>query len=234
MPIQGELCQLIQEVSLFQNINESQLEEIAQLGQILKLKKQQSVFFQGDKAQGFYVVLSGKVKIFKLSLEGKEQIFHIFGPKEPFGEVPVFAGETFPANAEAIEDSEIMFFPSEKLYQAFAHNPSLAINMLTVLAKRLRMFTRLVEDLSLRELPSRLAAYIMHLQDEQKGASTINLEISKGTLSKILGTTQESLSRVFKRMTEAGIIVLDKRKVTILDDGQLEDLAEGYTSLKGE
>jgi CRP/FNR family transcriptional regulator len=234
MPVQTNICQLIQQVSLFQDLNESQLQEIGSLCQVGKYTKHQSVFSQGERAKGFYVVHSGKVKVFKLSLEGKEQILHVFGPKEPFGEVPVFAGDTFPASAECIEDSELLFFPLDKLYDAFAKNPALAMNMLSVLAKRLRMFTRLVEDLSLKELPTRLAAYIMHLQDEQKGASTVDLEISKGNLSKVLGTTQESLSRAFKRMTEAGIIVLDKRHVTILNDGALEDLAEGYTNLKDE
>src|SRR6056297_201813 len=231
MSIHTDICQLVQKVSLFQNLDEKQLQEIASVCQVVKYNKNQNIFSQGERAKGFYVVLSGKVKVFKLSLEGKEQILHIFGPKEPFGEVPVFAGDTFPAYAEPIENSELMFFPLNKLNVAFAQNPSLAMNMLSVLAQRLRMFTNLVEDLSLRELPSRLAAFIMHLQDEQGGATTVNLGISKGNLSKILGTTQESLSRVFKRMNDAGIILLDKRMITILDDGQLEDLAEGYTSL---
>lgn len=83
-------------------------------------------------------------------------------------------------------------------------------------------------------LQTLLAAYVIHLQDEQEGAETLNLGISKGDLSKVLGTTQKSLSRVFKRMNDAGIIALDKRRLIVLEDGQPEDLAEGNTSLRSD
>ncbi|NTV32610.1 MAG: cyclic nucleotide-binding domain-containing protein, partial [Deltaproteobacteria bacterium] len=74
-------------------------------------RKGESIFSEGEEGNGFYVVITGRVKIFKLSSEGKEQILHFFGPGEPFGEVPVFAGQQFPANAEALEQSRVFFFP---------------------------------------------------------------------------------------------------------------------------
>ncbi len=229
-----DVCKLIHDIPLFQGMEEEQFQRLASLCHIASYTKGQHIFAQGDPGKGFYVILSGKVKIFKLSPEGKEQILHIFGPGDPIGEVPVFAGETFPAYAEAFKDSKLMFFQREKLQELFGNNPAIGLNMLAIMAKRLRMFTRLVEDLSLRELPGRLAAYIMHLQDNQNGAETVELDISKGTLAKILGTSQETLSRTLKRMNEAGIISIDKRSITIINDADLEDLAEGYVSLKGD
>ena len=207
------------------------MQEMEDISQKLRFDRNQTIFSQGDPGHGFYVVLDGKVKVYKLSLEGREQILHVFGPGEPIGEVPVFAGDTFPAHALALEESRLFFFPRDRLRRLFEQDPSLAMNMLAVLAGRLREFTRLVEDLSLKELPSRLASYLVQLQDAQGGKEQVNLEVSKGTLSKVLGTSQETLSRVLKRMNEAEIIDVDKRRITILHDGALEDLAEGSTTL---
>ena len=88
------------------------------------------------------MVVSGKVKIFKVSMEGKEQILHIFGPGEPFGEVPVFAGQQFPASAEALEKSRLFFFSREAFIDLIKRNPDLALNMLAVLSRRLRRFAK--------------------------------------------------------------------------------------------
>jgi CRP/FNR family transcriptional regulator len=218
-------------VQLFQGLSKDQLRELESVGQRSAYPAGGAIFSQGDPAHGFYVILSGRVKVYKLSPEGREQILHIFGSGEPIGEVPVFAGEAFPAHAETLEPSELWFLPRDRLRDLFARDPSLALNMLAILSKRLRRFTDLIEDLSLKEIPARLAAYLMQLQDSQGGGSTISLDVSKGVLAKILGTSQETLSRVLRRMTEAGILEVRQKKITIHNDGMLEDLAEGYTGL---
>jgi CRP/FNR family transcriptional regulator len=221
----------LENVELFRELNSDQLRELESTGQRSTYPAGGAIFSQGDPAQGFYVILSGRVKVYKLSPEGREQILHLFGPGEPIGEVPVFAGETFPAHAETLERSELWFLPRDRLRQLFAQDPSLALNMLAILSKRLRRFTNLIEDLSLKDIPARLAAYLMHLQDGQGGADTLHLDVSKGVLAKILGTSQETLSRVLRRMSEAGVLEMRSKTITILDDGMLEDLAEGHTTL---
>ncbi len=227
-----DTIQNLQNVQLFQGLSEEQLRGLESMGQRISHPSGGAIFSQDDAARGFYVILSGRVKVYKLSPEGREQILHLFGPGEPIGEVPVFAGETFPAHAETMEPSELWFLPRESLRELFARDPSLALNMLAILSKRLRRFTDLIEDLSLKEIPARLAAYLMHLQDAQGGYSDISLDVSKGVLAKILGTSQETLSRVLRRMAEAGILEVEQKRISIKDDGMLEDLAEGYTSLR--
>ncbi len=219
------------DIPLFQGLKDDQLREIESICRWKSYVKGETIFRQDQRAEGFYVVQSGKVKVYKLSPEGKEQILHIFSSGHPIGEVPVFAGSTFPAHAQAHENCELLFFQRDHLRDLFARDPSLAMNMLAVLAKRLRDFTNTIEDLTLKELPSRLATYLMHLQDESGGQATVHLDVTKGTLAKILGTTQETLSRVFKRMSDESIIKMERRTITILNDAALEDLAEGFTSL---
>lgn len=159
-------------------------------------------------------------------MDGKEQILHIFGPGEPFGEVPVFTGKCFPANSEAISKSTIFFFPREAFVDLISKHPSLALNMLGVLSKRLRQFTVQVENLSLKEVPGRLAAYLLFLSNEQGSSDLVDLNISKGQLASLLGTIPETLSRIFTKMSSLNLIEVDGRHIKLLDIDGLEDLSE--------
>ena len=125
-------------------------------------KKGQTIFSEGDEGAGFYAIISGRVKIFKLSPEGKEQILHMMGAGEIFGEVPVFTGQEYPANAEAHINSSLLFFPRNSFIELVKKDPSLSLNMLALLSWRLRRFAALIEDLSLKEVPGRLAAYLLY------------------------------------------------------------------------
>jgi CRP-like cAMP-binding protein len=166
------------------------------------------------------------VKVFKVSSEGKEQILHILGPGEPVGEVAVFSGRQFPANAEALVRSHLLFFPRASFVELIASNPSLALNMLAVLSNRLRQFTIQIEHLSFREVPGRLAAYLIYLADEQGKGDFLTLNISKGQLARVLGTIPETLSRVLARMTRQRLIETKGRTIWLVDRRALEKLAE--------
>jgi CRP/FNR family transcriptional regulator len=98
--------------------------------------------------------------------------------------------------------------------------------MLAVLSMRLRQFTVQVESLSLKEVPGRLASYLMVLREEQGGADLVTLGISKGQLARLLGTIPETLSRMFAKMSDQGLIRVDGRRIRLLDPGGLEALAE--------
>jgi CRP/FNR family transcriptional regulator len=222
---------IVSEIPLFKGLPQDQLQEVTQIALDKRFTKGQSIFSEGDEGNGFYVVAEGLVKVFKLSVEGKEQILHIFGQGEPFGEVPVFAGQDFPAHAEAISESRLFFFPRAAFTGLIRQNPSLALNMLAVLSKRLRQFTVQVEHLSLREVPGRLAAYLIYLSDEASVQSCVDLNISKGQLASLLGTIPETLSRIFAKMTRQGLIQVDGPRIKIVDRIGLEELAMGNKSM---
>jgi CRP/FNR family transcriptional regulator len=180
---------------------------------------------EGDEGNGFYIVAEGQVKIFKTSVEGKEQILHIYGPGNPFGEVPVFSGSRFPANAMALVKSRILFLPREAFVRLIAEHPSLSMNMLGELSMRLRQFTVQIENLSLKEVPSRLASYLTVLAEEQGRSDRVDLTISKGQLASLLGTIPETLSRIFAKMSAQNLIRVDGRQIHLLDTAGLEDLS---------
>jgi CRP/FNR family transcriptional regulator, dissimilatory nitrate respiration regulator len=218
-------------IPLFSDLAEEQLQELAMIVIDQVFRRGQTIFLEGEEGSGFYVVITGKVKIYKLSADGKEQILHILGPGEPFAEVPVFAGQRFPANAEALEESRLFFFPRAGFLELIRRHPSLALNMLAVLSRRLRQLAGLVEDLSLKEVPARLAAYILYSSDRQQGASEFELEIAKGQLASLLGTIPETLSRILAKMVKEGLIESSGPRITILDKAGLQELAAGVRRL---
>lgn len=221
-----EIIKHIASIPLFKGLPKEQVEELAMIVVDQIFKKGQVIFSEGDEGTGFYVVVGGRVKIFKVSSEGKEQILHIFGPGEPFGEVHVFTGQHFPAHAEAMEESRLFFFPRDSFINLIKRTPSIALNMLGILSMRLRRFTHLIEDLSLKEVPGRLAAYLLYLSKQKKGANDLELTITKTQLASLLGTIPETLSRILGRMVKQGLIASEGPRIRIVDREGLEDLAE--------
>ena len=214
------------QIPLFEGLPPEQLEDLAMIMTDQIFGKGEMIFSEGEEADGFYVAFKGRVKVYKLSPEGKEQILHILGPGEPFGEVPVFTGQRFPAHAEAMEESRVLFFPKEAFVDLVRRNPSLALNMLGVLSKRLRRFTALIDDLSLKEVPGRLAAYLLYLTTQAKGSGEIELPITKTQLASLLGTIPETLSRILGKMTAQDLIKTDGRRIRIVDRESLQELID--------
>ena len=221
-----EIDHIISDIPLFNGLPEDQLLAIKQIAVEKKVNKGEAIFSEGDEGKGFYVVLEGRVKIYKVSAEGKEQILHIFGQGQPFGEVPVFAGQNFPANAQAISKGRVLFFPRTAFVTLITENPSLSLNMLAVMASKLREFSVQIENLSLKEIPARLASYLIYLAEEQHSEEAVTLGISKGQLASMLGTIPETLSRIFAKLSGQGLIKVQGPKIALLDREGLEDLAE--------
>ena len=221
-----KILDIIPTIPLFNGLPDDQITAIKQIAIEKQLNKGEIIFSEGEEGKGLFVVAKGRVKVFKVSSEGKEQILHIFGRGQPFGEVPVFAGQRFPANAQAIEKTRVLFFPRVAIVNLIAANPSLALNMLAVMSKKLRQFAVQIENLSLKEMPARLASYLVYLAEEQVEDDVVRLKISKGQLASILGTIPETLSRIFAKLSGQDLIRVEGKKITILDRDALEDLAE--------
>lgn len=217
---------LIAGTILFEGLPEHHINELLKIAREKEFNKSEFIFSEGEDGNGFYINVEGQVKIFKLSSEGKEQILHVFGPGEPYGEVPVFSGQTFPANAEALSKCRALFFPRKAIVDLITENPSIALNMLAVLSLRLRRFTVQVENLSLKEVPGRLAAHLLMLFHEQDKTKTIHLTISKSQLASLLGTIPETLSRILRKMAGQDLIDVQGRKIKLLDIEGLEMLAQ--------
>ncbi len=218
--------QILSQSILFAGLPEADIEALLAIAVEKPVTAGELIFSEGDPGDGFYVTIEGLIKIYKLSTEGKEQILHMFGPGEPFGEVPVFSGQAFPATAEGVKKGRVLFFPRRAFRDLIAQKPSVAMNMLGVLSQRLRHFTVQVENLSLKEVPARLAGYFLLQAEAQNNPERITLNISKGNLASFLGTIPETLSRMLRKMSEQELISVEGREIRLLDRQGLEDLAE--------
>jgi CRP/FNR family transcriptional regulator len=221
----------LSQVDLFNGLSLQELDEITRIISDKQYTKGQVVFSEGDAGIGFYIVISGRVKVYKVSPDGKEQIMHIFGPGKPFAEVPVFEGSRYPASAEAMEKCRLFFLPKKGFVKLIQENPSLAMNMLGSLSQRLKQFSHLIEALSLKEVPGRLASYLLYLSDKNGSIDEFELDIAKSQLASFLGTIPETLSRIFTKMASKELVKINGPLIVIVDRTGLEDLAEGETKL---
>jgi CRP/FNR family transcriptional regulator len=212
-------------IPLFKDLSKNQHQALARIALNRSFRKGQTIFSEGDEGTGFYAILSGRVKIFKLSPEGKEQIFHLFGTGEIFGEVPVFTGQGYPAHAEACIQSSLLFFPRTAFIELIKKDPSLSLNMLAVLSSRLRRLAALIEDLSLKEVPGRLAAYLLYVSSRERNPDEFDLNIPKNQLASILGTIPETLSRILNKMNRQKLISSKGSRIRILNRTILEGIA---------
>jgi CRP/FNR family transcriptional regulator len=184
------------------------------------------LFQQGEKATGFYVVASGKVKIYKLSPDGKERILHVIQPGNSFADAAIFADGCYPAFAETLEKSKLIFFPKTDFLNLLHQHSQISINMIGGLARFLRQFTTQIEDLTFRDVPARLARYLSDLGGDH--LVHLVLPISKSQLASNLGTVSETLSRTFRKLSDEGIIKVQGKNIEIQDVDRLLDLANSY------
>ena len=213
---------------LFAGLDAGDLRLVEQASQRLMADKGTFLFFQDDPADRFYVVLSGKVKIFKSSPDGKEQILLMAGPGDSFGEAALFAQKIYPAAALVVESGEIVYFMHDRFMALIHDRPTIAINMIARLAMLLHHLTRLVERLALEDVATRLAEYLLDLlPDENQADGTVTLGEKKMVLASILGTIPETLSRAFAKLSKLGVISIDGQTIIVHDRRRLADIAAG-------
>ena len=207
---------------IFSSISDSDLDLLLKIGRVREYPKGELLFADGDKALGFYVVLSGKVKIYKLSPEGKERILHIIYPVATFAEAAIFGSGLYPAYAEPLEKSQLFFLPKDAFLQTLRSNSELALGMIGGLSAYLRLFARQIEDMTFKDVPARLARFLIDHADGDR----VSLAVSKTQLASHLGTVSETLSRTFRKLSDEGLISVSGKSIQILDFDTLEELAE--------
>jgi CRP/FNR family transcriptional regulator len=198
----------LKQIPLFRDVKEEDLQKVLNICVQQTFKKGHALFREGDPAHGFYIVVSGKVKIFKLSPDGKEYTMRIIRPGESFAQVPLFFGDSFPASASAISPVEVLYLEKDAFKSLVRERPQLAVNMLSNASLLLKGFTLKLEELALKDAPARVAqyliAYAISSDLELETGLSLTLDTSKGLLASHLGITGETLSRTFSKLKNAG------------------------------
>jgi CRP-like cAMP-binding protein len=229
----------IQKVPIFSKLNEADLEQLRSIIKVKTFNKDEIIFFDTEPYRGFYFVVTGLVKIYKISKEGREHILHLIEPHNTFAEVPLFENidEVFtddfryPANAMALEDHTTLgLVPAREFTELLKNNSSISIKMLSGFAKRLRHLSRHIEEISLKDVTKRVAGFILtEYKNQSNGKANISqeitLNISKNDLASYLGTILETLSRTFKKLQNEQIISVEGRTIIIKDLEKLKELS---------
>lgn len=178
------------------------------------------LFSEGDLCTGLFLVASGKIRIFKLSPAGREQVLAVEGPGSSFAEIPVFDGGNYPASASALEDADVLFI-SRKDFQNFClEHPEVALKVIAVVGSRLRRLVGIIEDLSFTTVRHRLISLILRLTHENGVASSkegVRVELTKThqDLAAELGTVRELVSRNLSRLQAEGFLIVEGRKIVV-------------------
>ena len=213
-------------VPMFSVLDDAALGELLAACLTKRLPARSQVLSPMKRADRFYVILAGKVKVYKLSPKGDEQILHLYGPGQTFGEAAMWAGGYYPAHAETLAQTSLLIVSRNVLKDLLARRADLAMGMLAGMSAKLREFNQLIEQLSLKEVPARLANILLELP-ARPGTNTVVLKQTKRELAAQIGTIAETLSRALRKLKASGMIDVDGAEITILDPDALAELADG-------
>ena len=231
-PKMGVSAKLLRRFPLFVGLNEKELREINSIASPARAGKGHILFSDCEEAGGLYVLISGKVKLYKVSHEGKEQILDVICSPESFGEASLFLKGSHPFYAEALSDCQLLFFLKKDFLRLIKKSSRLNENVTVALSLYVKRYASQIEDLSLKEVPSRIAKYLLDLSLKQskegKSFEDVELDLSRSQLASRLGTIRETLSKTLGKMKAQGIIDIKKNRIFILNREALEKIAAGH------
>ncbi|OQY28606.1 MAG: hypothetical protein B6244_06775 [Candidatus Cloacimonetes bacterium 4572_55] len=212
---------------VFRGLQPLQLEQVAQFSSLKKVRKGETIFYDGDSADAFYALAHGRIKVYKLSVNGDEHILHIIQkPGDLFAEAAIYDLETFPANCQALVDSEVIRISKDGFISFILENPKVSLLALAAYSRRIRELVKITEELVFHDVKSRLASHILENRMTKNGQMIYVRNGSKKELAAYLGTIPETLSRALAFLKSKEIISERKRTMTVLDPCRLRTFAD--------
>ncbi len=209
------LLATLRQTQMFADLSSENLAAVADVCSVRALQKGETLFREGDKAEGFYVLQTGAISVFKLTPDGREQIICVFRPPESFAEVTLATVEVYPANAVALENSTVVVVQRTGFRELIVRKPELSLYMLASMSLHLKHLVQTLQDYKGRQIEARLADWM--LRHTPEGADSYDLPMSKKTLAGQLGVTSETLSRTFARFREEGLIRVEGPRIHLLN-----------------
>ena len=221
--------ELLANVPLFQGLGSKELDALIPVARTVSLRKREELFHKGDEGAQVYVVIRGKLKALTTSEGGDDVVFSILGPGEVLGEIALLGGTPRTATVTAIDPSELLIIDRRDFLSFLRGHPDVAINLLDVLAQRMKRVSELVEDTLFLNLPLRLAKKLVSLskaygQPHAQGLR-LDLNLSQEEWGDLVGTTRVSINKQLRAWTEEGLITIDRGYIVIRDNRELEKLA---------
>ncbi len=213
-------------IFLFDSFTEKELSLLEPSLSLKKVQKGEQIFSEGMDASAFFIVVSGKVKIYKVSPDGKEYTLHIHGPGDLVAEAAIFDSMLYPASCISIENSTLIRVSRGGFISLIKTHPELSLKMMSGYSKRLRQFVAKIEELSLKDIKARLTGYLLENSTVENQVTVCRLLYSKKELSFMLGTIPETLSRALAFLKRKGLIFEKDNLIIIPDPEKLRMFSE--------
>jgi len=215
--------EFLKSILYFSDLGLDELESIRKLAFEKTADRAEMVLLEGESAANLYFVASGVVKVFKTSVEGKEQILSIVRPGESFNDVPIFDGGPNPASARAMGPVLLYGIKKNDMEAILRDHPRIALNVIKVLARRVRHLVSLVEDLSFKHVIGRVAKILFEHVGGEMGRGP---RLTQQEMAAMAGTAREVVGRSLKALEEEGAIKLDRHRIIITDKEALQKIME--------
>jgi CRP/FNR family transcriptional regulator, cyclic AMP receptor protein len=225
-----DLAQVLAKAPLLADLSPNELQMLA-VRTVRKLfASGELLFSEGEPCNGLHIIARGKVRIFKTSVNGREQVLAVNGPGDTVAELPVFDGGPYPASASAADDAEIAFISRRDFHAYCLEHPEVALKVLAQVGARLRRLVGIIEELSFTTIRQRLIAALVKLAQSEGKQTTRGIEFqlpaTHQELASQLGTVRELISRNLMRLQAEGLLDVDARHIIVRDINGLTALLE--------
>lgn len=220
----------LKSVSFFRELSPQALDAVADRMIHREVPDGCILFRRGELARGVYILVKGRVEIFRATADGREQVIHSEVPVQSVAELPVFDGGEYPASGRTAEDSELYFLSLNDFQRLYREHPEIADAVIRNLGLRLRKLVRVLDKVSLRSVPGRVAKTLLELAEKRgvlRDGGSFGLHRTQSDLAHELATSRETVARAFSALRRNSIIATEGSKVTILSLHRLEDVANG-------
>ena len=211
---------------LFVGLPPADLNHVAAISVLKRLSKGEYLFHEHDPSRGFYVVQKGAVNVHRVSAAGKEQVIHVFRAGESFAEGTLATEAGYPADARVLEPSQVLLVQKSEFIALLKKQPELALRMLGSMSQHLRVLVGLLDDLTLKDVETRLANWLVKRcpNPEAQTAVRIELTMTKRVLAAELGTVSETFSRTLAKFREQKLVNVKGKTLTVLSPARLNEL----------
>ena len=223
---QAAIANALRNCQLFAGMSQAELNAIAAITVLKPVAKGTYLFHEGDPSLGFYIVQSGAINVHRVNPIGKEQVIHIFRAGESFAEGTLATDKGYPADARAVDESQLLLVQKAGILALLRRQPELALRMLGSMSAHLRILVAQLEDLTLKDVETRLANWLLkRCPDPASGKPVrITLSMTKRVLAAELGTVSETFSRMLAKFREQELITVKGKTVTVLSPARLAAL----------
>lgn len=223
---QAAIVNTLRACQLFGGLAAGDLKNVAAITVLKHLGKGDYLFREGENSRGFYIVQQGAINVHRVSSTGKEQVIHVFRAGESFAEGTLATETGYPADARAIESSQVLLVQKQDFLGLLHRQPELALRMLGSMSQHLRVLVGLLDDLTLKDVETRLANWLIKRCPDAGSAKPVAIELTmtKRVLAAELGTVSETFSRTLAKFREQGLISVRGKAVTVLNPSRLAAL----------